>query len=171
MRTKVVFLVTVAATGLSLAPSPAAGHAVLTRSTPGAKARVSSVPAEIALRFTEPPTRDAVVTITDGCDREVGGEVDVLNAELTTTTVGAQPGRWTVAYQVVSAVDGHPTSGSFSFRVRGAADCDAPPPTIAGGGRTRDGDSREGSLVPLLIGGGALVLLAVVGGAWLRRGD
>lgn len=156
------------AAGAAFTAAPASAHAVLSRSTPPRGASVDSVPAEIAMRFTEPPTTDANVVVTDGCRRDVVGGIEVLNAKLTATIANGQPGRWRVRYELVSAVDGHPTSGSFSFRVQGDKNCDEAPPTIAGGDRTRN-DDDGGSLIPWLIGSGLVIVAAIVGSTWLRR--
>lgn len=150
-------------------PAPAGAHAVLSDSVPARGDTVTTAPTEIVLRFTEPPVADARIAISDGCDRDVVQGIEVLNAELTVAATGGQPGKWRVRYQVVSAVDGHSTSGTFSFEVAGSADCAAAVPSQPAPGP--DSPAGGSSLLPLLIGSALVVIASIAGGAWLRRGE
>ena len=110
-----------------LTAEPAAAHAEFTSSSPAPGARLREAPTSVAIRFSEPPTVDAVLSLTDGCGNEVVEEAEVLNLELQADLAAGQPGVWKASYAVVSAVDGHPTKGRFSFGVTGNSDCSGAP--------------------------------------------
>jgi methionine-rich copper-binding protein CopC len=110
-----------------VAAEPASAHAEFTSSSPARGARLRAAPASVSIRFSEPPTVDAVLTVTDGCGDEVVEEAEVLNLELQADVATGQPGVWKATYAVVSAVDGHPTKGRFSFGVTGNSDCSGAP--------------------------------------------
>jgi copper transport protein len=113
-------------------PIPVAAHAELVESDPAAGASLPEPPDAISLTFTEPidPATASVRLLGTQQDAIAGvGEV-MVDAARTTAEVTVpvlEPGVYTVSYQVVSAVDGHATSGLFAFLVdpTGAE----PPPT------------------------------------------
>ena len=125
MRYLIRFLL--AAVVIALMATPAFAHAERTSSDPKAGSRVDEAPEHLYINFTEPPTADAQVAVTDGCGRDVVEDVEAQQQTLHMTLAEGQPGRWQVAFRAVSGLDGHSTEDSFGFRVRGKADCSAPP--------------------------------------------
>jgi copper transport protein len=112
-------------------PRTARAHAHLLRSTPSAGARVSA-PTEIRLWFTEAPelslsslrlTDSAGVPIpVSAAAEDSSGVMAVRFAIGGTLAPGLYRVRWTTA-----AMDGHPSSGQFTFRVEAAPRRAAPP--------------------------------------------
>ena len=107
---------------LAAAAALAEAHAQLARSAPPAASTLRSAPPEIKLWFTEnlEPSFSRA-HLVDGQGRRVDGveaRVDAENAALLRMTVPPTlgPGRYTVAYRVVS-VDSHVTSGELTFRI------------------------------------------------------
>jgi copper transport protein len=118
----VVVVAALAATTLALlAPATAAGHAVLTHSTPHRGATVSEAPPQVVFDFNEP------VEVSSGALRvysEDGERVDdgeIVRPDGSPRSVGVKLGSlgrglYTATFRVVSA-DGHPVSGGFTFGV------------------------------------------------------
>lgn len=77
----------------------------------------------VAVDLSEPPTDGSLFKVTDGCDRNVASHVTVEGNKLVAHLEEGRPGKWKAAYQIVSAADGHPSDGSWSFTVEGDADC------------------------------------------------
>ena len=108
-------------------PLAAQAHTALTSATPADGARLTEVPTEVTLTFSEEVREPAFVVVTapDGSTHEAGRpgidgpavsqEVDRDSLDATRTA-----GTWTVAYRVVSA-DGHPIQGLTTFTVSGDA--------------------------------------------------
>jgi methionine-rich copper-binding protein CopC len=165
--------------GLTALGAPAAAHGELQATDPASGATVRRAPRSVAITFTEAPTAQAVLRVKDGCEREVGQGVDVVDATATVRVATGQPGRWRVSYRVISALDGHETQGAYSFTVAGQKDCTpdgatpAPDGTGPDPGETRaaptdDGTGDTGSgapVVPIALGAVAVVVLALI----LRR--
>ncbi len=147
--------------------SPGAAHAVLNAARPDEGTRLEAPPEIVRLSFTEPPTTDANVVVLDGCGANVVTSTEILDDDITLSLAESQPGRWSVRYQVVSAVDGHPTTGGFSFTVAGESDCaaaaDAPEPNAGEEG------GRGVSLVPLLVISSLIVAAGLGTSLWLSR--
>jgi methionine-rich copper-binding protein CopC len=102
-------------------PALAWAHAHLTHSTPGADARLAKAPTEIDLSFSETVLvakttvvlKDSTGRIapTGKTERGSGGRSVVVKI------LGAlKPGRYTVAWSN-EALNEHPSSGTFGFRV------------------------------------------------------
>ena len=148
--------------------APASAHAERIRSKPDEGERASAPPAALRIDFSEPPIGDARFVVLDGCGNDVVQEIDVHGTTIDATLRDGQPGDWRVETRVVSGVDGHATSDSWSFSVRGAPDCseqpDATPPPSAGD----DDDSSGGEGTFLLVFAG-LTLAAIVLALALRR--
>lgn len=123
-----VLLATVLA--LLLVPaSPAAAHAVLVSSSPGANAVLPDPPVEVVLTFSESvrevPDRVRVIG-PDG--RRVDKGDPVFDGRVVTIPVKPGPeGTYLVSYRVISA-DSHPVSGGYTYSV-GAP---STPPTDSG---------------------------------------
>jgi copper transport protein len=101
--------------------SPVAAHAELVRSTPTPNASLPVAPDELLLEFSEAiDDATARVDLVDVLGMPVSG----LGAVAFDGDLGVRvalpdlaPATYTVRYQVVSAVDGHATTGSFAFVV------------------------------------------------------
>jgi copper transport protein len=122
-RLLALFLVAVA--GVVTTPATALAHAHLRRSAPAAGSTVSS-PSAVRLWFTEAPELALTkVTLLDSTGTAVTTAVPEPDPE---GTAGVRvrveralaPGRYTVRWST-AASDGHPSSGSFTFRVAAPA--------------------------------------------------
>jgi methionine-rich copper-binding protein CopC len=156
---------------------PAGAHGEIESSDPAPESRVRRAPGSVAITFTEAPTAQAVLEVTDGCRRKVGQGVDVADATATVRTATGQPGRWQVSYRVISAADGHETKGKYAFTVAGKKDCTPDPkPTDEPKGdedpaapndkaSPDDSDDTGGSsapVVPIALGAAALIVVALL---------
>ena len=157
--------------GALAAPLPARAHGDIQGSDPAPRSVVDAPPRSVAVTFTEAPTAQAVLIVTDGCRREVSRSVDVADATATVRLAGGEPGRWQVAYRVISSLDGHQTQGRYAFTVAGKRDCtpDEPPTSDPEPDRTRaaprDDDEPSGSgapVIPIALGAVALVAIALI---------
>jgi copper transport protein len=97
-------------------------HAVPVSSSPAANAILDEAPAEIAITFSEPvvPNLSRITVLTQaGQALEVGAlqTLDSENLVLSVAFPDLNDGAYLVSWQVLSAVDGHTTSGTFSFGV------------------------------------------------------
>lgn len=141
-----------------LAPGPAWGHAAVGSSEPQPGARIPGAPESVSVSYTEPPTQDSRFEVFDGCGHEVSQDVEILNETIEAQIAAAQPGKWSVEWAVVSAVDGHATSDAISFRVAGEMDCSAGP--VAQEGQNGGADAG-GSLIPIALASVVIVAIAV----------
>ncbi|MEV0453857.1 copper resistance CopC family protein [Catellatospora methionotrophica] len=109
---------------------PAAAHDGLLSATPADGARLDQAPAAVTLRFAARlDPRLAKVAVTDPAGASVAsGAFTASGAELTQPVAIAAPGRYTVAFRVVSR-DGHPVSGTSTFTVTAAAASPGASPT------------------------------------------
>ncbi len=105
---------------LTLAP-PVQAHAVPVFSTPRPNAILDTAPSEVSIQFSEPVVPNlSRLTILTQLGQEV--ETTALNATSDNTIISVtlpplNNGTYLVSWQVLSAVDGHSTSGTFSFGV------------------------------------------------------
>jgi copper transport protein len=109
-----------------LASGPAAAaHGALESSEPAGGSSLERAPAAVTLRFSERPDPGlSTVRVLDSGGRVVAGgpatPVAGRPLELRVPAAGLATGSYTVAWRIVSAVDGHRTDGVFGFGV-GAA--------------------------------------------------
>jgi len=106
---------------LSLAPTPAAAHAMLDRSDPPVGSTVATAPRALTLTFTqnlEPAFSTVEVRDDRGARVDAGrAQVDAGNRRVLRVGLRAlAPGRYTVRWRVLS-VDTHKTEGNFAFSV------------------------------------------------------
>lgn len=147
---------------------PAFGHGDLQSTKPERGSTAQRAPKTVRITFTEAPTADGRFEVIDGCRDDVVAGIDRRGADVELQVKGGQPGRWTVTYRVISAVDGHATRGNFSFKVRGAKDCGVAEPAPTEGDVAQPPppaeEEPEGSfpIVPVLVGGGLVVGAIVV---------
>jgi methionine-rich copper-binding protein CopC len=119
---------------------PAWGHGREVKTDPKRNAELPRPPAAVTIELTEAATDDAVVKVADGCNENVAAHIAISEEMLTAHLVQGQPGEYHVDWSVISAVDGHPTKGSFSFSVKGKPDCSS---GTAGGGGNNGGDADD----------------------------
>lgn len=149
--------------GLIATCGHAAAHGELDKATPGAGRHVGKAPEVIELDFAEPPTPDSKFEVTDGCRDDVLAQVSGEGPNARLEVSGGAPGRWKVSYRVVSSVDGHLVRGSYSFHVGNKKPCNpVPSPTLAAPPVAGDDDGGGFPATPVLIGGAAVLALAVV---------
>jgi copper transport protein len=110
------------AIGTAALPLRASAHAALVESAPANGELLDVAPEEIRLVFTEPP--DVTLTTIEVVDRSgapvSSGEARPVAGDDHAVRAGLDPlpdGVFTVSWRTVSTVDGHVTSGSFSFGV------------------------------------------------------
>jgi methionine-rich copper-binding protein CopC len=142
----------VALLGLLVLPATAASaHASLVRADPAAGSTLTKAPTAVSLTFDDAVTRgDIVVTGADGARADIGA-AHVLGTILTVPVHLRAPGRYAVAYRVVSD-DGHPVTGTLSFAF-------VPPGAVVPAG-------ASGAVTSSSTGNGALArTLGVVGAA------
>lgn len=162
------------ALGMTALAAPAGAHGDIQASDPAPRSTVRRAPRSVAITFTEAPTAQAVLEVTDGCRRDVGQGVDVADATATVRVATGQPGRWRVSYRVISSLDGHETQGGYAFTVAGTKDCtpDRGPTDDPGGEPTRAApraddrnDEPDGSgapLIPIALGAAGLIVVALI---------
>ena len=165
-------LVPVALLAIVSLAGPAAAHGDIQATDPEELAALRRAPRSVAITFTEAPTTQAVLKVSDGCKRDVTQGIEVANATATARVAVGQPGRWRVSYRVISALDGHESKGFYTFTVAGRKDCtpDEPPATQTPGGAaaattTPEGEDLTGSgapVVPIAFGALAVIVLAFI---------
>jgi copper transport protein len=107
-------------------PAPALAHAHLQRATPAAGARLTAVPRELVLTFSEPPTLGMSALRLLGPDSTAialgtlghSGGARTLSAAITGRLVA---GKYTVVWQTAGD-DGHVQHGSYTFVVAEGAE-------------------------------------------------
>jgi copper transport protein len=106
-----------------LATSPAAAaHGSLRASDPAGGASLAKPPHAVTLTFTEAPDLTlSTIRVLDAAGRAVaGGRPDRVPGrplDLRVPLHGLKDGTYTVSWRTISAVDGHPTAGTFAFGV------------------------------------------------------
>lgn len=123
-----------------LVPS-ASAHAAYKDSNPADGATVSSPPSEVWAEFTEPPESSEAsrLEVYDPCGERVdSGGTTTTGYRMSTAMSADKQGEYTVLFQVVSTLDGHPTKGQFTFRSSDGASC-------AGSEEEREPSENEGS--------------------------
>lgn len=95
-------------------------HAELLTAVPAPGSVVTNSPAEISLTFSEPISEDSTILLFTEDFQPVAGieaQVAETNPQMLVITVPPlTPGDYTVQWTAVST-DGHPTSGSYTFRL------------------------------------------------------
>lgn len=140
---------------LGAGSSPAGAHSDLVSSNPADGADVAKPPATLVLTFSEGVAPSfAAVTLKVG-DAPVRTLEPTVTGDRVSSAVPADlrvPGRWSVAYRVVSA-DSHPVTGRITFSVAAPpAPAATPTPTAPATSPSappsaREGDDDEGPLV------------------------
>jgi methionine-rich copper-binding protein CopC len=96
---------------------PAQAHAVYKDSDPADESTVSSAPSSVWAEFSEPPADGAsTLQIFDPCGAQVDlGDSSSSGYRTTVSMNGVIAGEYTVRFHVVSGLDGHETTGDFTF--------------------------------------------------------
>lgn len=147
-------------------------HAYYVRSTPAANAVVKSAPSAVTITFAEPVTPGGSgVLIYDAKNQVVSGAPQIDPNDLATLHVpmtGDGSEVYLVVWHTVSAQDGDPDVGSFSFFVNASGSSDLAPKTSP---TTPANQGSPGAPIWLvaLIGMIGLVVGAGGGVAWARR--
>ena len=108
-----------------LATGPAAAaHGSLRASEPAGGTWVARPPHAVTLRFSEAPDPTlSSIRVLDASGRAVAGgrpqRVPGRPLELRMPLHGLRNGTYTVSWRTISAVDGHPTAGTFAFGIGG----------------------------------------------------
>ena len=157
---------------VSFAAPAHAAHAYYVRSTPAANAVVKSAPSQVTITFAEPVTPGGSgVVIYDAKNQVVSGAAHIDQNDLATLDVpmtGDGSEVYLVVWHTVSAQDGDPDVGAFSFFVNasGASDL-APKPSAATPGPASQGGAPVWLVA--LIGVIGLVVGAGGGMVWAQR--
>ena len=162
-----------AALAAALAAPPAfahPAHAGYVSSDPAANAVVKTAPTAVTIHFAEPvnPSGSAI-TVYDAKGQVVSGAAQVEQNDLTTLRVpmtGDDSEVYLVAWHTVSATDGDPDVGAFSFFVNATGSSDLAPATTT----TTASQTPTGAPVWLvaLIAAAALLVGLAGGVAWAR---
>ena len=107
---------------LAAAVGEALAHAVPLTSVPAANTIVASAPEELRIQFNEPivPELSRIDLLTQAGQRIETGALAPGNAENSSLVLPLPPldnGTYLVSWQVLSAVDGHTTTGTYSFGI------------------------------------------------------
>ena len=105
---------------------PVQAHAMLMRSIPDANAALASAPAQIELFFSEAiAAKLSKINVLDSTGKALnsaGVNIDPANSEhLLAPLPPLKDGVYMVVWSVISATDGHETTGSFPFTVGNVA--------------------------------------------------
>ena len=103
-------------------PQSASAHAVPLSSNPDTNEILEETPSEITIVFSEPvvPDLSRITVLTQAGQALDSGSLQITDAEnriLSVSVPAMNDGAYLVSWQVLSAVDGHTTSGTFSFGV------------------------------------------------------
>lgn len=105
-------------------PVTALAHAKLTKSSPSAGTILDSSPGKVELSFSEPVSLQfSTIKLLDRTRKElpVGAPTADGSDGVSATLPATLPqGTYTIVWRVLSANDGHVTSGNFAFKVRGS---------------------------------------------------
>jgi methionine-rich copper-binding protein CopC len=162
---------------LLVTAGPAWGHGKEIKTDPKRNAVLGRPPAAVSLTLTEKPTENVSFEVLDGCKEDLVAHIALSGEKMTAHLSKGSPGDYQVRWKVVSAVDGHPTDGTFGFRVKGAPDCatddkdneadaddgsgngaaggNAAPPTVS------NDDDSSFPIVPVGLGVAAVIAIAL----------
>ena len=146
----------------------AGAHAVPVTMAPSANAVLSEAPSEVGIRFSERvDAKASTLEVLDGRGERVDhGDATVDRADSWRYRVGVHAltdGAYTVAWRVLSADDGHVTSGAYVFAV-GAGSALGPAPPV-----TPEGPGFQPLARWLVVVGSAFLLGIPIVGFWLRH--
>lgn len=142
--------------GIALIPQQSLAHAAYKDSDPKDGETVSSPPSRVTAEFTEQVVQDSYLQVFDPCGRQVDNRDSlVVHDRITVSMSGEAQGVYVVRFNVVSAVDGHQTVGSFDFTSSGGSECpgqeepegekESGPSSGGGGGGGDSGSTSSGA--------------------------
>lgn len=178
-RGRLIAAVVVAfAVAAALAPG-ALAHSVLIGTKPGNDVVVPESPDQVVIEFNEPVNPSlGSLRVFDGQGRQVdGGDVSQPVSREVAVGIDSElaPGTYTVAWRVVSA-DSDPISGAFVFHVleRGVQAAGVSIDSLTGTSQAVDvmfatGRFLDFALLLLVVGGSAVLVLALPSAAWRVR--
>lgn len=102
---------------------PAWGHGKEIKTDPTRNAVLGRPPAAVSITLTEKPTENVSFQLLDGCKQDLVAHIALSGEKMTAHLTKGNPGDYQVRRKVVSAVDGHPTDGTFGFSMKGEPDC------------------------------------------------
>jgi methionine-rich copper-binding protein CopC len=178
-RIRTAFAAVAVATVAALAAAaPASAHDTIVSSSPAADSQLTTAPTEVVLTFSNnlislDENSGTAMTVADESGEDwVAGEPAITADSVTVPLAEGMPnGAYTVTWQVVSS-DGHPTSGEYSFSVAvpeapatpsaSATESAAPDQSAEPSQTAEPSEAAETASWPLLIGLGAVLLVAIV---------
>ena len=155
---------------VGLVATPASAHAHLVRAVPADGATVVTAPARVRLVFDENVRTPAALVVTGPSGMRVDrGRAQVLDNTASIRVDVMTPGRYSVAFRVVSA-DGHPVSARTDFRYTpgGSAHPGTAEPGMTQAGHaaheavTDGGGFSRGRVIGIVAGAGLLAGLALL---------
>lgn len=169
--------------------SHVSAHAELDRSVPKADSTVTSSPAMVELWFTEEIGKGSKIVVKDSAGKEVqkgDAELDLMDPDRKHLTVALQPnlasGVYTVTWTSQSSEDGDEETGTFQFKISGAATPVAPPSASpqSSPAATKESGSQQAPpeadpaniderALAIAVGAGVLVALLIYGFSRLVR--
>jgi copper resistance protein C len=151
--------------------SPAYAHTELSNAIPAEGSRLGTTPGTIQLTFTEPVNAELANVVVRGPDGQLLSDGPVRQSAtglMQPLVPSAKAGEVKVSYRVIS-LDGHPVSGTITFRVlRGDPNAQPAEPAQAASSPA-GGDGSDGGSPTALLVGGSLVVLLIAAGALLAR--
>lgn len=161
------------ALGLLVAlPSAAVAHDVLERTNPPDGTTVTQMPRSVVLTFAETPLQIGTQVLVEGPSGPVSSGAPTIRGRDVTQAVAptAPGGDYTVSYRV-TADDGHPVTGTFSFHATVGLDGSTATAGATVHVRPVSAADEQGSLlVPILLTIVGTVVLLGLGGFLVLRG-
>jgi copper resistance protein C len=137
-------VLTVLGGSMTLGAGPAAAHTELADASFGPGAVVRGPAADLTLSFTDPLVAEGTqVLVRDAGGKDLAGDPAVSGLQARVPLKGLdRPGAYRVTYRVVG-VDGHPVTGSYSFRYAPPAGQQGRASTVAAVSETTAGDQDD----------------------------
>lgn len=141
----------------------ARAHAAYESSDPSNGATVENPPSRVTAEFTEPVVSESTLSVFDPCGTQVDNRDSIVAGDRITVSMSAdKQGTYTVRFDVVSSVDGHPTNGTFDFTSAGGSPCPGAEPaeeeeeekTTASGAQQSGSGTTSGGKEPVAPRGG-----------------
>jgi copper resistance protein C len=162
-RTRRILLVlVVAVVTLVFAAGPAAAHTELISTTPADQQTVGRTPAVVVLIFDESLLAMGTQVVVTGPQGPVQiGTPDVAETRVSQNLQGGPAGHYTVAWRVTAA-DGHPLSGTFTFTTAAAGNGAAATLELDEGRNSAETTASTGRSTWMWLLGGIAFLAVVV---------
>lgn len=148
-------------------PAAAPAHEPV-RIEPEAGSVLSRPVRRISATFKERLTDESRIEVNDGCGQSLVTDSRIDGNTLHAQLKPGEPGNWFVYYRVVAAHDGHETSGSYTFTIRGRAGCEGitqVSPTLMGSSERE----ASGTLGMIALEASIVILVSLVGLVFYRH--